>query len=91
MPQKQAKRFRAAAKALVERLDPDIFAVGVFVDAPLELIERLAKEGSIDAAQLHGNESEAYLDALRSRCDLPLIKSLSTQDKHQHRRRRKRL
>lgn len=62
-------------KALVERLDPDIFAVGVFVDAPLELIERLAKEGSIDAAQLHGNESEAYLDALRSRCDLPLIKA----------------
>ena len=46
-----ARRFRAL-------LDPSIPAVGVFVDADSRDIIELLKEGTIDIAQLHGNETE---------------------------------
>ncbi|MBN2528747.1 MAG: bifunctional indole-3-glycerol-phosphate synthase TrpC/phosphoribosylanthranilate isomerase TrpF [Deltaproteobacteria bacterium] len=39
--------------------------VGVFVDAPLEEVVRIAKELSLFAVQLHGQEDEAYVVALR--------------------------
>lgn len=53
------------AKALKEKLDPDIPAAGVFVNEPMEHIEKLVTSGTIDIVQLHGSEDEAYVDRLR--------------------------
>ena len=53
-------------RPLRERLDPSITAVGVFVDRPPEEIAALLLDGTIDIAQLHGNEDAAYFAALRS-------------------------
>lgn len=53
------------AAELKRRLDPDICAVGVFVNEEPERIVGLVKDGTIDIVQLHGQEDEAYIDTLR--------------------------
>lgn len=68
------------AKQLKDSLDPDIQAVGVFVDAPMEEIEEICRRGIIDVIQLHGNESGAYIEALRQRTGLPVIKAVSMKE-----------
>lgn len=65
----QAEEFRAA-------LDSDIQAVGVFVDADVQLVGALLQEGVIDFAQLHGHEDRRYIDRLREICDKPVIKAV---------------
>lgn len=54
------------AKTLRGLLHDDIRTVGVFVDAPMALVARLYQDKTISAAQLHGNEDEVYIAALRS-------------------------
>ena len=56
-------------------LDPEIQAVGVFVDAPLQAVADLLNRGVIDLAQLHGSEDEAYIAALRELTGKPIIKA----------------
>ena len=51
-------------KRLSPALDPAIIPVGVFVDAPRELIIRLFKERLIRVVQLHGSEDETYIQEL---------------------------
>jgi phosphoribosylanthranilate isomerase len=46
-------------------LDRDILPVGVFVDAPIEQIIELYREGIIGMAQLHGQEDDAYIQTLK--------------------------
>ena len=53
---------------LRESLDDSIHPVGVFVNAPPELVAGLLKEGVIRTAQLHGQEDERYLAAVRALC-----------------------
>ncbi len=53
---------------LREGLDDSIHPVGVFVNAPPELVAGLLKEGMIRTAQLHGQEDERYLAAVRALC-----------------------
>lgn len=72
------------AAALQARLRQDIAPVGVFVDAPVERIAALYKEGIIALAQLHGNEDAAYLAALRRLCPAPLIKAVRITADAQH-------
>ncbi len=65
------KSFRSCSpqqvRELVSGLDRDaVQAVGVFVDSPAGLVAELLNAGTIDIAQLHGNESEDYLAELRS-------------------------
>lgn len=64
------------AKFLKSRLDPQITAVGVFVDAELSFIEEVLREGIIDMVQLHGSETEDYI----ARIDAPVIKALRIGD-----------
>lgn len=64
------------ARALKQGLCPDIVAVGVFVDAPLEEILDLLEEGIIDMAQLHGNESEEFLRRLQRESQKPVIRAV---------------
>ncbi len=56
---------RQQAKELKANLDPDIKAVGVFVDEEPETVAALLQDGIIDIAQLHGNEDEEYCARLR--------------------------
>lgn len=61
--------------ALVKNLSPDIQPVGVFVDQPLDVAAALANAGTIRLIQLHGQEDESYIHALRQRTDAPIIKA----------------
>lgn len=74
---KKSKRYVSpeTAAALKAALDPAIRAVGVFVSEPVEGVASLLERGIIDVAQLHGKEDEAYIAALRSMTDKPIIKA----------------
>ncbi|WP_349946506.1 phosphoribosylanthranilate isomerase [Lacrimispora sp. BS-2] len=66
------------AKMLKELMLPEIPAVGVFVNSPIEDILSLAESGTIDLIQLHGNEDRDYMMELKSRLapGLPVIKAI---------------
>lgn len=70
----KSKRFVAPeqAKQLRRQLAPGIRAVGVFVNAPPEQIAALLADGTIDIAQLHGQEDAAYIARLRSLTHAPI-------------------
>ncbi len=53
------------AKRLKSGLSDKIKAVGVFVDAPLEYVLEALRRGITDMVQLHGNEDEDYIRALK--------------------------
>ena len=55
------------AVTLRRYLDPEIQAVGVFVNELPAIVAGYLEEGVIDLAQLHGNESEEYIHSLRFR------------------------
>ena len=55
------------AAALAEELDSGIRKVGVFVDESPEAVVFTAKAVGLDAVQLHGSETEAYIRSLRER------------------------
>lgn len=81
----KSKRFVAPeqAKQLRRQLAPGIQAVGVFVNAPPEQIAALLADGTIDIAQLHGQEDTAYIARLRSLTHTPIWQAFrieSTED-----------
>ena len=53
-------------RELKSMLDPGVKAVGVFVNEPIEQIVSLFEQGLIDAVQLHGQEDNAFIDALKT-------------------------
>ncbi len=59
--------FERAAELGSRLAGSDITRVGVFVDADPAAIERLVNAGAIDAVQLHGHESAAYVETLKDR------------------------
>ena len=65
----QAARLRAL-------LSPGIQAVGVFVNDDPTHIALLANRGVIDLIQLHGSESAAYIQRLRTMTAAPIICAL---------------
>lgn len=64
-------------KVLVKGLDKEILPVGVFVDARPELPISLLRDGSLWAAQLHGNEDEEYIEKIQNMTGQPVIKAFS--------------
>ena len=73
----KSKRYVAPeiAAELRGRLNPEIPAAGVFVDAPPERVAELLEKGTIQIAQLHGQEDEAYIRALRGLTDRTIWKA----------------
>lgn len=69
------------AAGLKAMLDPEISAVGVFVNETPEAVAELLNSGVIDIAQLHGSEDEGYLAKLRKLTDKPLIKAFRIRAK----------
>ena len=69
------------AKELKALLSPDIKAVGVFVNEPVENVAELLSNNIIDIAQLHGSEDEEYITKLRTLSDKPIIKAFLLKSK----------
>ncbi len=61
---------------LKQRLQPEIPAVGVFVNEEAEKIIQICQAGIIDIVQLHGDESESYLLELKKRISSPIMKAV---------------
>lgn len=78
---KKSRRYVSPEKAaeLKQQLDPDIKAVGVFVNEKPESIYDLLKTGTIDIIQLHGGEAESYISQLRQFTDQLIIKAFSVE------------
>ena len=74
---KKSRRYVSPEKAkeLKAMLAPGIQAVGVFVNEEPEQIAALFEAGTIDVAQLHGQESETEIRRLREVTDHPLIQA----------------
>lgn len=71
------------AAVLKQRLDARITAVGVFVDAAVEIISALCQEGIIDMVQLHGSEDADYIKQLKKAVTVPIIKAVRVQNTKQ--------
>jgi phosphoribosylanthranilate isomerase len=55
------------AAAIIAQLPPFIQVVGLFVNAPLDLVNETADRCGLDIIQLHGDETPAYCDLVRRR------------------------
>ena len=77
------KSFRSVTaekvRELVKELSPEIQPVGVFVNASMELVTGLLNDGTLAAAQLHGQEDETYIRELKQLSDKPIIKAFSVK------------
>lgn len=76
-------RYVTPSKAAEMRkaLDPSIIPVGVFVNEPVEEVASLIRSKTIQIAQLHGDEDEAYVKDLRNLCPCPIIKAFIIHSK----------
>lgn len=68
-------------RELVQELSAKISAVGVFVNAPIELVSGLLNDGTLALAQLHGQEDESYIRELKKITAKPVIKAFSVKTK----------
>ena len=70
------------ARQMKQNLDDSIQSVGVFVDAAIDEILEIHKRGIIDMAQLHGSESDEYIEELKkkSNCQLKIINAIEMDD-----------
>ncbi len=64
------------AKGLKSRLNPNIQAVGVFLNNDIEMVIQTANEGIVDLIQLHGDEDGQYIAELRNRTVAPIIRAV---------------
>ena len=80
----KSKRYISPEKAfeLKKLLDENIKAVGVFVDEDIEKVAELLENNVIDIAQLHGSETEDYINKLRSMTKKPVIKAFRITSKN---------
>ena len=80
-PKSRRSIDRAILRELVQGLREEIVPVGVFVNAPKELVAELLEEGTIQIAQLHGQESQEYVQELKALTEKPLIQAFSIKSK----------
>lgn len=74
----------AQAAALVQELLPEICPVGVFVNAPEEMICGLVEAGTIRVIQFHGQETERTITRMKRRYpDVPVIRAVSMKQGHE--------
>ena len=70
------------ARQLKAKLNPGIPAIGVFVNDSPERIAQLLEEGVIDAAQLHGQESEEDIMYIKAATGKPVIKAIKVENRY---------
>lgn len=80
---KNSKRYIAPenAEVLRKQLNKEIIPVGVFVDEKIEVIADLINRHIIEAVQLHGNEGEDYINALRKLTKCTIIKAFRIESR----------
>ena len=73
----KSKRYVDPYKAndLISLLRTDIKPVGVFMDEPLDDVVRIARISGVEMVQLHGHESEEYVEYVKRTLDRPVIKA----------------
>ncbi len=67
------------ARKIVETLPPFVVSVGVFVDQPVNEVNRIVTDVDLKAVQLHGEETEAYIAQVRSQS---VIKAIAVGKEH---------
>lgn len=77
VPKSRRNVPREKVRELTALLSPEILPVGVFVNAPMETILSLVTNGTLKAVQLHGQESQSYLEELKKQVAVPLIRAFS--------------
>ena len=78
-PKSKRAVTQSQAALLKAMLYKEIKAVGVFVNADIAFIEKLAQLRIIDLVQLHGDEDSLYIQELRKRVYIPIIKAIRVQ------------
>jgi len=75
----KSKRFVGFKQAenLRKNLAKEIIPVGVFVNAKIDDIISLHKNGIIDIVQLHGGETDEYIEKLKNKCEAKIIRALN--------------
>lgn len=68
------------AKELKKGLLSSIQVVGVFVNEDISFVEKLVKEHVIDLVQLHGQEDQKYIQALKEKVDVSIIKAIQIKN-----------
>lgn len=71
------------ALELKKNLNKEILSVGVFVNDSIAHISDLVNNKVIDVVQLHGDENKDYIDELKNKVSVPVIKALRVQSKEQ--------
>ncbi len=71
------------AAAIIEQLPEKILKVGVFVNESLTKIIEVAGIVKLDALQLHGEETPAFVKKLRARTNLEIIKAFRVSPEFQ--------
>lgn len=71
---------REKADYLKKLLHPSIKTVGVFVNEEIDNITCICRNKTIDLIQLHGDEDENYIKALRKACTNPVIKAVRVRN-----------
>lgn len=73
----------STARQLRDLLLSEILSVGVFVNSPIEEIIPLIRDHTIGLIQLHGDEDEEYIKALKKHPDFqaPIIKAVRVRSK----------
>lgn len=66
----------ALAATITTHVPEEIATVGVFVNSDVEELAAVVRQTSIDFVQLHGDESPAYVDAVRAASAVRIIKAL---------------
>lgn len=64
------------ARYLKDLLDERIRVVGVFVNAGIKDIVNLYQKRVVDLVQLHGDEDEKYIEALKAQISCPVVKAV---------------
>ena len=79
---KKSKRYIDPYKAgeLIEFLRSDIKSVGVFLDEPLDSVISTARISGVEMIQLHGHESEEYVEYVKRTLERPVIKAFKADE-----------
>ncbi|PYS98102.1 MAG: phosphoribosylanthranilate isomerase [Acidobacteria bacterium] len=73
-----------AAGDIVKQLVEPVDKVGVFVNHTIDEILNTIDVASLDAVQLHGDESPEFVGALRTRCSCRIIKAIRVASNFDH-------
>ena len=63
------------ASELISLLRTDTVPVGVFMDEPLDNVVRIARISGVEIIQLHGHESDEYVEYVKRTLERPVIKA----------------